>query len=533
MLRLVGTGCLLVWVALVSAQLELEVDPFAASFIAENITAGELQSTLEVIASDEFEGRETGTEGQEKAASYIVDQMRALGLVNAGALKNYRQSMVFSTVRWEDASIQVDDQEYEHMRDFLCFQDQNTNLPNLKVDDVLFLGYGIDDEKYSDYRKAKARGKVVMIYKGEPRDKDSISYITGSKEASPWSGNIDMKLRTAAEHKVRLVLIVDPDLRKNISANRGRIMRKSLSIERPRSVDVPNHIFISVDLAKKIIGEKENNFRKNQLKIVNSGAGRPLHLPVNMRVNQHIIKNAVYSSNLIGVLPGIDPALSDEVVVVSAHYDHLGKRGEDIYNGADDNGSGTTAVLEIMETLKEAHDEGIGPRRTVMAVFFTGEEKGLLGSQYYSEHPIIPFDQTVVDVNVDMIGRVDRDHTADPHYIYVIGSDRLSTDLHAINEATNATFTHLALDYKYNAKDDPNRIYYRSDHYNFAKHGIPSIFYFSGVHEDYHRPTDTVEKINYNKFTAVTRHIFHTVLELANRDERIVVDVDDDTTYDR
>ena len=232
-------------------------------------------------------------------------------------------------------------------------------------------------------------------------------------------------------------------------------------------------------------------------------------------------------------MPGLDSPLPADVLVLSAHYDHLGKRGNSIFHGADDNGSGTTAVLEIMETLSEAKKEGLGPKRSVACIFFTGEEKGLLGSKYYSEHPVIPLSQTVANVNVDMIGRFDEAHQQNPNYIYIIGSNRLSTELHQINEAVNASFTHLDLDYTFNAKDDPNRFYYRSDHYNFAKHGIPSIFYFSGVHEDYHRPSDTPEKILYNKYETVTKLIFHTVWELANRSQRIVVDVKDDTIYNR
>ena len=154
----------------------------------------------------------------------------------------------------------------------------------------------------------------------------------------------------------------------------------------------------------------------------------------------------------------------------------------------------------------------------------TGEEKGLLGSQYYSEHPLFPLDKTVADVNIDMIGRID-DHHPDSNYTYVIGSDRLSTELHEINETVNKKYTHLNLDYTYNRDDDPNRFYYRSDHYNFAKKGIPSIFYFSGVHDDYHRPSDTPDKIMFGKAETIARLAFHTAWELANRDERIKFDV--------
>jgi len=223
--------------------------------------------------------------------------------------------------------------------------------------------------------------------------------------------------------------------------------------------------------------------------------------------------------NVLGFIEGSDAARKDEVVIITAHYDHLGTRGDAVYNGADDNGSGTSTVLEIAEAFAKAKEAGEGPRRSVLCMLVSGEEKGLLGSRYYSENPVFPLESTVANVNVDMVGRVDEAHADDPNYIYVIGADRLSSELHEINETANQTYTQLELDYTYNEKDDPNRYYYRSDHYNFAKYGIPVIFYFSGVHEDYHQPSDTPEKLNYERMSEIGQLIFYTAWELANRDE--------------
>jgi len=233
------------------------------------------------------------------------------------------------------------------------------------------------------------------------------------------------------------------------------------------------------------------------------------------------------SSNILGYIEGSD--LKEELIVISAHYDHIGVNEDgSINNGADDDASGTSAVLEMAEAFKKAKEEGNGPRRSILFLHVSGEEKGLLGSQYYTDNPWFPLQQTVSNLNVDMIGRVDEKHADDENYIYVIGSDKLSTDLHEINENANKTHTNLELDYTYNDPNDPNRFYYRSDHYNFAKYGIPVIFYFSGVHEDYHQPTDTPEKIMHEKTAKIGRLIFHTAWDLANRDERIVVDVEND-----
>lgn len=239
----------------------------------------------------------------------------------------------------------------------------------------------------------------------------------------------------------------------------------------------------------------------------------------------HKITEYEYVPNVVGFLPGKDPALRHELLVISAHMDHLGVRGDDIYNGADDDGSGTSTILEIARVVSElAREEENKPRRSLLILFANGEEKGLLGSAYYADHPLYPLSSTIADLNVDMIGRRDDAHKENPYYTYIIGSDKLSSDLHAINEEVNQSLTNLELDYTYNDEADPNRFYYRSDHYNFAKNDVPVIFYFTGVHADYHKPTDTIDKIEFPKMLTIGQLIFGTAWELLNRDERPVVD---------
>ena len=228
------------------------------------------------------------------------------------------------------------------------------------------------------------------------------------------------------------------------------------------------------------------------------------------------------SENVLAYIEGEE--FPDEIIVISAHLDHEGLKFGQVYNGADDDGSGTVAILEIAEAFKKACNAGIKPKRSILFLHVTGEEKGLLGSSYYVEHPVFPLKNTVCDLNIDMIGRVDENHTNDEDYIYLIGSNRLSTELHEISEAINKKYVNINLDYKYNKITDPNRFYYRSDHYNFAKNNIPVIFYFNGVHADYHKPSDTPEKINYNLLEKRTKLIFHTAWNIANRETRISVD---------
>ena len=215
----------------------------------------------------------------------------------------------------------------------------------------------------------------------------------------------------------------------------------------------------------------------------------------------------------------------NEYIVITAHLDHVGIEGEDIFNGADDDGSGSMALLEIAQAFKMASLDGHGPKRSIVILHVSAEEKGLLGSEYYTDNPLYPLEDTITNLNVDMIGRTDPTRDSDnDNYIYLIGTDRLSSMLHETSERVNKNTVDLELDYRFNAWDDPNRFYERSDHYNFAKNNIPVIFYFSGTHEDYHGPGDTPDKIRYDLLTKRTKLIFHTAWEIANMDDKIVVD---------
>ena len=228
------------------------------------------------------------------------------------------------------------------------------------------------------------------------------------------------------------------------------------------------------------------------------------------------------SENVVAFIKGSDKP--DEYVVISAHYDHIGIKGKKIFNGADDDASGTSAVLEIAEAFQKAVRDGNGPKRSIVFLHVTGEEIGLFGSRFYTEFPIFPLIHTVVNLNIDMVGRVDKSHEENPNFIYLIGADKLSSELHDLSEAMNEKYTNLNLDYTYNDENDPNRFYYRSDHYNFAKNNIPIIFYFNGVHKDYHKHTDTPDKIRYDLLQKRTQLVFYTAWEIANRKERLALD---------
>jgi len=444
-------------------KLEMSEDDPQVKF-ANTITAEDMREHLTIIAGDGFEGRETGTRGNDKAADYIIKSLRERGVKGGAGGKNFKQPVAFTFTKWVDTDI--------------------------------FIG----------------------------TKNDGQSWITGTSEMSDWSTDMDKKLTLAKKKGVKMVLIIEDDIKKMLGENRRKLLGSMVQLGDLTKEDIPtaNHAYISTTIAKDIIGKKGKKIIKSRKRSNKKAKACDVALPTQFVINQSKDDKVLKGNNILAFVEGSDK--KDEIVVVSAHYDHLGKRGDDVYNGADDNGSGTTTVLELAEAFQKAKDAGNGPSRSILFLWVTGEEKGLLGSEYYAANPIYDLANTVVDVNVDMVGRVDEKYADNPNYIYVIGSDRLSSDLHKINEDANAKYAGLTLDYTYNSEEDPNRYYFRSDHYNFAKNGIPAIFFFNGVHADYHMASDTVEKINFEKMEKVGRLIFHTTWELANRAERIVVD---------
>lgn len=294
--------------------------------------------------------------------------------------------------------------------------------------------------------------------------------------------------------------------------------------------DLQKHLYIFADDAMegRMTGTKGNDKAAEYLRNFYQDQGIPgpiekdnYYQPIPAEYFSRM-KTPKPSQNVVAFIKGSEKP--EEVIVLSAHYDHVGVEGGEVFNGADDDGSGTVAMLEMAEAFQKAVKEGNGPKRSILFLHVTGEEIGLYGSRYYTENPLFPLANTVCNLNTDMIGRIDPDKKDSPNYIYLIGSDKLSQELHNVSEDMNKTYVNLELDYTYNDENDPNRFYYRSDHYNFAKHNIPIIFYFNGVHEDYHKPTDTPDKIEYELMAKRTQLIFQTAWEVANRTERITAD---------
>lgn len=296
------------------------------------------------------------------------------------------------------------------------------------------------------------------------------------------------------------------------------------------SAELNTHVykFSSDEFQGRRAGEPGHHKAANYLKnyYIKEGITSPLgHDNYYQIVPESYFSDDIKSSpNVIAYIKGSE--YPDEVLIISGHSDHEGFTDTDIYNGADDNGSGTAAILEMAQAFKKAENDGFPPKRSIVFLHLTGEEVDLTGSRYYTKYPIFPLHNTIANLNIDMIGRVDDSHESNPNYIYLIGSNRLSTELHYISESANENFTNLELDYRLNSDSDPNQYYSRSDHYNFAQHDIPVIFYFNGTHQDYHEPTDTAEKINYPLLRKRTVLIFATAWYIANNEKRIEVDQD-------
>ena len=473
---------------------------------AAEIDQEEMKEILTILASDALEGRETGKRGQKMAAAFIADYFQQIGLEPVVPTENgmsYYQKFELESSKPGKTYLSVNNITYSNGEELLYYGSANMSSPT-KLQSV-FVGTGTDEE----FTSVKVTGKAAVIY---------------SPDASfqKWRELNDKGYKNGAA----LVVIIprsDDEGFNTMNKQYGHyLMNSRLGLKKEKSSTSNGSFLVSPSIAAAILNSTNEKMTKaiedNSLAKIKGGSIE--------YVTSREIK-AVETENVLGFMEGTDK--KDEIVIITAHYDHIGKRGEKINNGADDDGSGTTSVLKIAKAYVSAKNAGYGPRRSILFMTVTGEEKGLLGSEYYTSNPIFPLEQTVVDLNIDMVGRTDKAHENDREFVYLVGSDRLSTELHELSEKANDTFTQLSIDYTYNDQDHPDRIYYRSDHWNFAKHNVPIIFYFNGVHEDYHRPTDTVDKIEFDLLQKRAQLVFYTSWVVANRDQRLVVDKLTDT----
>ena len=452
---------------------------------AKTITAADLKKHLYIVAGPEMQGREATTEGERKAAMYIENEFKRIGL-EPGTNGSYRQYFPVYQDSLVGASLEVNGQKFSLDKDF------NAGLGSVPAMYAFSEAVLIGDAVTNDSLKmADLAGKLV-ITSGTVQGRNDV-------------------LRTKGAAAIFTVSSAYP--RTKPASRTG-----NMTMQFFQKAIAPQQFTISEDVAKAILG---SDFEGRKT------IASPKIITANVRTEIQKGTTILQSSNVLGLLPGTD--LKDEYLVLTAHYDHEGKRGDSvIYYGADDDGSGTVSVVELAEAFAKAKREGKGPRRSILFMAVSGEEKGLWGSAYYGANPVYPLTKTTANLNIDMIGRIDPKRTKgdSTNYVYVVGDDKLSSDLRIISEAANNKYTKLELDYKFNDPNDKERIYYRSDHYNFAKYGVPIIFYFNGTHADYHRPTDTPDKINYNLLEKRARLVFYTAWEMANRNEMLKRDLE-------
>jgi len=480
----------------------LAQDPVAKKY-SDLITPEELKENLSILASDAMEGRETGKRGQKMAAAFVKAHFEEIGLTGPVDGGYYQPVELYTSIPG-DIYVKVGQSRFNNFETVAYYGSADSG-GEISVP-VVFAGKG----RKEDFDQLNVEGKAVVV-------------MLDSED------NFRAAVALARERKAKIAFIYNSDpkeFEELVKQFKGYLSGGMVTVKKPEANSQnAGTFFIAPDVAAKILNSTPDKLSKAANEDPKKGALKKVK-PSTVVYKTAMDVKTLKSDNVLGYLEGTDK--KDELVVVTAHYDHIGKlkegNGDLINNGADDDGSGTVSVLQIAKAFAQAKKDGKGPRRSMLFMTVTGEEKGLLGSDYYTQHPVFPLANTVVDLNIDMVGRRDPQHKDSAPYVYVIGSDKLSTELHQLSETVNKTYTNLIFDYTYNDQNHPDRLYYRSDHWNFAKNNIPIIFYFDGIHEDYHQPSDEVEKIEFDLLTTRAKCVFFTAWEIVNREQRIMPD---------
>lgn len=500
---------------------------------ADRIQLAQLRKDLFFIASDEMGGRDTPSEGLNRAAQFIADRLRKAGIKPGGDNDTYFQKFDLRRykVDTDTTRVELGGRNYRFGEDFLTAFGSGAGTGAL-----VYVGHGwqVKAKGIDAYRGVDVRGKMMVVAGGLRPAGVTDGDIKGAV-GTDW----DEPSNYARSHGalgIVLVMPPRPNMERFWAFRRQALERGVVQVEavqgemraQPPMLIPSDKMLRALFDSEKISADQvlQHSAKLDQSDAFDFTPGKQVKF--DLKINQ----SADETQNVVGILEGSDPLLKKEYVAVGAHYDHVGTgipvNGDAIYNGADDDGSGTVAVLSIAEALAR----GRRPKRSFVFVWHAGEEKGLWGSQYFVEHPTVPLGQIITQLNIDMIGRTRAAGDTKPanselttaNEIYVIGSKMLSTDLGELSERVNGSYLNLQFNYKYDDPADPNRFFYRSDHFNYAQKGIPIIFYFDGVHEDYHRPSDTADKIDYAKMQRVARTVLMTAWELASMPARPRVD---------
>jgi hypothetical protein len=511
------------------------------------ITPQFLQQHLEVLAHDSLEGRATGLEGQKVAAQYLADYYNELGFTPMGDENSYFQSyrlnaeytdsLVYRTYQISGSDTTAVDHSVESPESTGNFVRMFGGTVPLEGD-VVFAGFGVNDSErgVQHLEGEDIQGNWVMIFEDIPYVVDGDTLINPNITSNSRLRNLLGEMDAAG-----ILLISDygsnefQDLAEMSSEMMSQPSNISLAyLEQNNQPGFPKGFLqISPEMASTYLGlsSADEIADKKQELIDEITSFSPHKTGYYLDYAPYDGPGHMDAENVIAYFEGADPELKDEVVVLMAHYDHVGigapdESGDGLYNGADDNGSGTSSLMSIANALNEAQKDGYKTKRSVLFLHVSGEENGLLGSRYYSDHPVIPIEQTVTNFNADMIGRSDPENIqkGDTDYVYLIGGEIISSELDSLVQTANSSSVNLRLDRKYNDLQDSNQFYRRSDHWNFGRLGVPFVFFFTGVHEDYHRPSDTVDKIDFEKLSRVSQLIYTSTIKVANYDGRPTID---------
>lgn len=467
-----------------------------------------IKSNLEFLASDELEGREATTRGAKIAAQYIASQLKQYGVKPMGDSGTYFQNFELQRSYFQPDSklifITNKTDSLQLTKDFIPFE-KGMSVNNSTL---IYVKFGITDSlnNYDDYKDLDVKGKTVLCFSGEPsRDNDPEFF---KKTVTDWRSSANKAALAKQKGAVGMILLQSPFWVRHWKNLSRRYTQPAIG---PLEKDSINAAWLDSSLAKNI-------FALNQLKYdqlldtLRSGyikTGSVIKLLISWNLDKQ--EDFVKARNLVGIVDGSDKSLSDEIVSMGAHYDHLGIRNGKIYNGADDNGSGTVTVMECARQIASLKSN----KRPVLFIFYTAEEKGLLGSDYFVNH----FDlihNIIANINMDMVGRESIDT------MYVIGSGRISNEFYNIVEKANAEASHFHFNYTYDDPSNPERFYYRSDHWKFAQKNIPIVFFTDMHRTDYHKPTDDADKINYSKLLKTSHLATQIALKVANLDHKLV-----------
>ena len=504
---------------------------------ADYITAAMLKDYLYFIASDEMEGRDTPSRGLNTTAKFIGMNLARWGFKPMGDNGTFYQTIALRNTK----SVPAESHAEMGSRKFVYGEDFLNNAGGTASGNLVFVGYGLVQKKknFDSYAGVDVKDKIMVVATGALPKTLTNADLSG-RPGEDWESPAYHGAKNGAKG-----IIYVPSFQTLSNWSRSRqfaVERGSTVVDKfqPLAPDAIPSITVSLDMLNAIFP----GFRGEKLTaqaIFNTAAAKEDFQAFDLSANKKITFTSgvkiemVPTQNVVGVLEGSDPVLKNEYVAVGAHYDHVGVgnpvNGDSIYNGADDDGSGTTAILSIAGAFANGATR---PKRSILFVWHCGEEKGLWGSEYFTEYPTVPLQNVITQLNIDMIGRSkkegdtnpDNKDLSGPNQIYVIGSKMMSTDLGALSESVNKSFLNIDFDYRYDDPNDRNRFFFRSDHFNYAHKGIPIIFYFDGVHEDYHEPSDTPDKIDYQKMEKVTRTVYVMAWALSNQAKRPVVDKD-------